>query len=205
MAEYKLTYFNARGVAEPIRWILAYSGQNYEDIRIEREQWPELKPKTPWGQLPVLTLPDGSQLAQSVTIARYLARKFNLTGTTDLDAARCDELVDALGDLKNEWKKFFLEQDATKKEEAKKNLLETVVPKYLSKLDQRIENNPKKRLVGDDFTWADLMIVTSLSSLETSLETEVTSAYPNLKGLKEEVENIPAIKTWIEKRPVTQN
>jgi len=205
MAEYKLTYFNARGVVEPIRWILAYSGQNYEDIRIEREQWPELKPKTPWGQLPVLTLPDGSQLAQSVTIARYLARKFNLTGATDLDAARCDELVDALGDLKNEWKKFFLEQDATKKEEAKKNLLETVVPKYLSKLDQRIENNPKKRLVGDDFTWADLMIVTSLSSLETSLETEVTLAYPNLKGLKEEVENIPAIKTWIEKRPVTQN
>lgn len=40
---FKLTYFNIRGLAEPIRWLLAYGGIDYEDNRIERDDWPALK------------------------------------------------------------------------------------------------------------------------------------------------------------------
>jgi hypothetical protein len=44
MAEkYKLTYFNMKALAEPIRLILALGGVEYEDVRIERSQWPEIK------------------------------------------------------------------------------------------------------------------------------------------------------------------
>ena len=42
--KYKLTYFNLRGRAELARLVFAAAGQKYEDIRIEKEQWPELKP-----------------------------------------------------------------------------------------------------------------------------------------------------------------
>ncbi len=45
MAEsYKLTYFNLRALAEPIRLIFALNEVPFEDNRIEREQWPEHKP-----------------------------------------------------------------------------------------------------------------------------------------------------------------
>jgi len=44
MAQYTLTYFNVRGRAEIARLIFAAAGVAYEDKRIEREQWPELKP-----------------------------------------------------------------------------------------------------------------------------------------------------------------
>ena len=43
MAVIKLKYFNARGRMEAIRWVLEYAGVSYEDIRFEREQWPEQK------------------------------------------------------------------------------------------------------------------------------------------------------------------
>lgn len=44
MAEYKLTYFTIKGLAEPIRLILSYMDVKFEDIRIEREDWPKIKP-----------------------------------------------------------------------------------------------------------------------------------------------------------------
>lgn len=40
---YKLTYFNVRAAAEPVRLIFAYAGVKYEDIRIGHAEWPEIK------------------------------------------------------------------------------------------------------------------------------------------------------------------
>ena len=72
---YKLTYFNARGAAEFIRHIFLVSKQEYQDNRVNKEDWPASKAKMPFGQMPVLE-EDGKQLAQSIAIARYLSRKF---------------------------------------------------------------------------------------------------------------------------------
>ena len=41
--KYKLTYFNSRARAEPIRLVLAAAGINYEDVRIKAEDWPKVK------------------------------------------------------------------------------------------------------------------------------------------------------------------
>ena len=53
----------------------------------------------PYGMLPVLEI-DGKPIAQSNAVARYLARKHNLTGRNEWEAMMCDVLVDTLGDLK---------------------------------------------------------------------------------------------------------
>lgn len=41
---FKLTYFNVKAMAEPIRYLLAYGGQEYEDVRVSDEEWTALKP-----------------------------------------------------------------------------------------------------------------------------------------------------------------
>lgn len=41
---FKLYYFNAKGLAEPIRFLFAYGRHHYEDIRIEYSDWPTVKP-----------------------------------------------------------------------------------------------------------------------------------------------------------------
>lgn len=43
MPEYKLVYFNFRGLGELSRLIFHYAQVPFEDVRIERSDWPELK------------------------------------------------------------------------------------------------------------------------------------------------------------------
>lgn len=44
---YKLTYFDVQALAEPIRLLLSYGGKTFEDVRVDREKWPALKPSIP--------------------------------------------------------------------------------------------------------------------------------------------------------------
>lgn len=41
---YKLYYFNVKALGESIRMLFAYGGIDYEDVRVQREDWPALKP-----------------------------------------------------------------------------------------------------------------------------------------------------------------
>ena len=70
-----LHYFNLRARAEPIRWILAYTGQNWTDHRIEFSEWPSVKSIPPFGQLPYIDIEGQAPLAQTYAIARYLAKE----------------------------------------------------------------------------------------------------------------------------------
>eukprot|EP00343_Euplotes_focardii_P006903 CAMPEP_0205818968 /NCGR_PEP_ID=MMETSP0206-20130828/1106_1 /ASSEMBLY_ACC=CAM_ASM_000279 /TAXON_ID=36767 /ORGANISM="Euplotes focardii, Strain TN1" /LENGTH=69 /DNA_ID=CAMNT_0053111915 /DNA_START=24 /DNA_END=229 /DNA_ORIENTATION=+ len=56
----KVTYFNLPGRAESLRLALSAAKISFTDERIEFKDWPALKPSTPWGSLPVLTLADGT-------------------------------------------------------------------------------------------------------------------------------------------------
>ena len=101
-----------RGRAEIARQLFAIAGQEYEDVRIEKEDWPNLKSNMPFGQLPVLEIKEGEHvtfLAQSFTIYRYLAQKFNLNGKSDLEKAQVDMVIEQFIDLQNAFIKAHFE------------------------------------------------------------------------------------------------
>jgi hypothetical protein len=41
---YKVSYFTFKGLGEPVRFMLAYNNVEFEDNRVEWEDWPALKP-----------------------------------------------------------------------------------------------------------------------------------------------------------------
>nr|UUB32730.1 glutathione S-transferase GSTs2 [Dendroctonus valens] len=188
--KYKLIYFNTYGRAEPLRYIFAYAGQDYVYEIIEKEDWPKLKPNTPYGQLPVLEV-DGKPAAQTTAIARYLARQFNIQGKDDWEILQADSLVGALVDYRACAKRLYTEQNPEKIAEIKKE--QTM---YLEKFDTILSSNPSGFLVGSEITWADLVFAAVLSGRQDDLEGRSTA----LSTLVDKVNNIPNIKSWLKTR-----
>nr|AHC08045.1 sigma glutathione S-transferase [Locusta migratoria] len=200
--KYKLLYFPFRVIAEPIRFILAYVGADYEDVRIEFSDWPPLKPDTPYGTMPVLEV-DGKKLGQSIPICRYLAKQYGLLAENDWDNAQIDAAVDAINDLRMSIKNFYFEENGSTKNNMKEKLMKEAVPFYYKKLEEMVKNNGGY-LAGGKLTWGDLYLTTMLELFDHDLECEITKDYPHLATLRNKVVNIPSIKTWIEKRPKSE-
>jgi glutathione S-transferase len=204
MPAYKLTYFNGRGRAEIIRLVFAAAGVEYEDIRMERADWPAIKPTTPFGQVPVLEV-DGVKFCQSNSIARYLARKFHLAGKTDEDQARADMIVDCFEDTLKPLFTFFFESDETRKETLKKKALEEQLPTSLAGLEGLLKANHGGDgfFVGTELTWADLGFLVLVGWLSAAGADTQLAKYPKLAALRERVEKLPKVAAWLAKRPVT--
>ncbi|CAP37636.2 Protein CBR-GST-15 [Caenorhabditis briggsae] len=120
MPQYKLTYFDLRGWAEPARQLLHLSHTPYDDVRIPmadtEKSWENLKEKTPFGQLPVLNV-DGFDIPQSAAICRYLARKFGYAGKNPEEEAWADAIVDQYKDFSVAFKTLIFAARAGKPQE----------------------------------------------------------------------------------------
>src|SRR4029077_6733078 len=85
----KLTYFDgAFSRGEECRLALHVAGVDFEDVRIKREDWPALKPDTPFGSLPVLEMPGCPPLAQSNAILLLIGCEYKLHPQASFEAAR---------------------------------------------------------------------------------------------------------------------
>uniref|UniRef100_A0AC34R6G6 GST N-terminal domain-containing protein n=1 Tax=Panagrolaimus sp. JU765 TaxID=591449 RepID=A0AC34R6G6_9BILA len=98
MSTFKLEYLPGRYYGETARLIFHFSGQKFDDVKVDNDSWPKRKPTTPFGTVPVLTVDENIEIGQSMAIYHYLGRKFNLTGKDELEIAQ----VNALGDYQKE-------------------------------------------------------------------------------------------------------
>lgn len=211
MPTYKLMYFNARGLSEPIRWIFAQAGQEYEDYRFKDGEWTNLKANTPLGLSPVLEV-DGKQLSQSKTIARYLANQFGLAGKNEFDKAKADMLVDYMDDVRAPVYAMYNEQDEEKKKKLREKFGKEQLPGFLANYEKNLkENNGGDGFfVGEGLTWADISFVAGMEGLMKAGEAygvpaNIIDNYDKLKALISRVEGLPAIAKWIKERPVTEH
>ncbi|XP_023313068.1 glutathione S-transferase-like isoform X1 [Anoplophora glabripennis] len=196
---YKLTYFDFTALGEPIRFLLSYGGIEFEDNRIQRANWPALKPSTPFGQVPILEY-NGKLAYQSIAICRYLAKQVKLVGKDDWEDLEIDATVDTITDLRLKFAQYIFERDEQAKKEKEKSLFNETFPFYLGKLDAQAKKN-NGYLVGCRLTWVDLVFTAILDFFNFMIKKDIITNFPNLQKVKENVEKIPNIKAWLEKRP----
>ena len=197
---YKLSYFNFKGMGELPRYVLAQAGVAFENNRVTKEQWPQLKPNTPYGRMPVLE-ENGRQLGGGRVIARYLAEKpeFGLAGSNAFENAEIASIADVMDDLQKIIVRTHFEQDAEKKEAMKKEFAEKDAPKYFGIFQNLVRHNGGY-LWGGKLTWVDLYYGVIMEFIYEPMK-ELFKAYPELIALKERVETLPNIAKYVQERP----
>ncbi|GFR44337.1 hypothetical protein Agub_g5553 [Astrephomene gubernaculifera] len=202
---YKIHYFNAPGRAEVARLCLTFGGIPYEDVHYTGETFPEAKPKMPFGQVPVLELPDGRMLAQSGAIDRYVAKLAGLYPQDPLQAAFADQAVF----LANEFLELLVTTMYLPTTEAKVSARQELLAgkggeklRLLNKLLEPVASGPAF-IAGEQLCFADLTIFTMLSGLINGfldgIPTTLLENYPALKAFRNKVASEPRVKAHYEK------
>lgn len=157
----KLKYFDFNfWRADILRLCLGHSNIPYEFERVVRQDWPKLKKKFPFGQLPVLII-GKKQYAHTHTLAKFCAKKSNLYDDDELKVLIIDQVLDWANEVTNliapsiraAMREKNLEKSIKLREEFIKNDL-IVWFSYLERLLK--ESSLNKNFFTDRFSIADI-------------------------------------------------
>ncbi|XP_065161131.1 glutathione S-transferase-like [Atheta coriaria] len=196
---YKIIYFNVTALGESCRMLLKYANIDFEDERIETDDWPNHKAKMPFGQMPILVI-NGKQYHQSLAMARYCAKQAKLVGKDDLEDLEIESIVETINDLRLKIALYSYEKDEAIKASRKAPLFEETIPYYLERIDKIAKENGG-HLAVNRLTWADIYLTSILDYINFMIEGDLLEKYSNLQKVRDTVLAIPQIKKWIEERP----
>ncbi|KAF8360360.1 hypothetical protein PRIPAC_87283, partial [Pristionchus pacificus] len=203
---YKFTYFYIRGRGEPIRMLFNLAGVQFEDKRIQLEEWPKLKSHTPFGSLPVLEF-DNQKLGQSQAIMRYLATRFGLSGRTPVEEAQVDAFADCIVDFTNAINEFHLVACGLLpgvKGELYEREFCPAKEKLFAIMEKQLKKNGTGWLVGNSITSVDIQLACCLQSMidESGKEKEeILKGFEEIGAHQRKVYSHPRIAPYIESRP----
>ena len=143
MTKPKLYYFDApvsRG--EECRLALHLANVDFEDVRIQRADWPAFKERTPFGHVPVLELPGRALLAESNAILTLIGRKHDLHPSDPFEAARHEALMSHVEDLRAAVMPSLRISDEAEKKRVRVALAADFLPTWGRNADRQIESGP---------------------------------------------------------------
>ena len=212
----KLVYFNARGLAETSRILLAINKVEYEDyryplkvidwathnmVKVEFDTDKESgKLSQSLNKVPFLEI-DGKVISQSKTIERFLAKKYNMMGDNEIEAAIIDSICEHVRDFKDAYQR--VRKLPTEEKESGLNtwFKETLFEK-LSLLDNILGNRNQNFCVGDRLSLADVVLFSFITQFFDNKE-DAMSATNNLKirNIVNHVNSLNEVQDWITNRP----
>ena len=207
-----LGYWAIRGLGQPIRLLLEYSGTPYEEKlyhavwkecgatkvkKIDREEWFGVKyelgldfPNLPW-------LKDGDlKLTQTGAILTYLAEKVGMNGKSAEERAKIAMLYGLSQDVRSRYTRAAYSPDF----ESMKQDLVVFLEEKLKDLDAYLKGSTSGYLVGDgvtyiDLLWYDLLDQFKLVKKEVS-EVDILKNFSCLETFYMKIHNHPSIEKY---------
>ena len=193
----KIYYFDGKGRAEVSRLVFVITGNEFEDIRFNSEQWTDkYKAESPLGTAPFYE-EGGVRIGGGLGIVRYVADKYGLGGANPFESAFLESLSDAIFDLGTKLYPFIFGPE-DKREEAKKSFQETI-PVKLNFLERLVKG--EDTFLDGKQSYPDLHISAfhmDCTKLELS---DVFKDYPKLKKVIGRVDSDVNVMAFRAKHP----
>ncbi|CAG5130824.1 unnamed protein product [Candidula unifasciata] len=200
-SQIKIGYWKIRGLAQPIRYLLKYAGQDFENIMYEqgdppdysRESWFTVKHTLglAFPNLPYLI--DGDiRITQSNAILNYLASKFGLCGETDKVKAENFMMVENAMDFRNGLAKVLYNRDYSKLIDDYFTTVHTTLKAFDTFLEGRTWFAGGKNPTACDFPLYELLDQHRL------MKPDILKDYKNLQAFLKRFEELPQIKAYLQ-------
>ncbi|KAH7720958.1 GST-36 protein [Aphelenchoides avenae] len=205
--KYKLYYTTLRGRAEPIRMILHYAKQTFEEVQFPLGVQGAMD-SMPFKMVPVLEVTKENDevltLAQTTAILRYVGKKFGLFADSLDDQAICDMYAEFIQDcIMMSYRILWTlvgREPVEKTEEHRQATYLPMVKMFGERVEKQMEKAGTGYLAGNKLTWADVMIACFVDMFSMP-DKEAFSAYPRIEKHRRMVFDVPAIKEYIATRP----
>lgn len=213
-AELELGYWAIRGLAQPIRFLLAYVEAPFSEVRLgvepdgriiedESADWMSHKGTlgVPFPNLPYLIDSSGPaeiRLTQSNAVLRYLARRFDLYGETESERTTIDVVQEEAYDFRNRIvKAAYTLGDAYAA--AYDEFVGTAVPRHLDGLEDYLSNRTADtHFVGSRISLVDFVLYELIWQTSLMAPGSVTgTSRPHLFAFIEGFAKIPPIASYI--------
>jgi prostaglandin-H2 D-isomerase / glutathione transferase len=187
--------------AEISRIALHASGQPFEDVRLQRDEFRALKAsgELPFGQVPALKVGD-TFIAQTGAIARYCGRLAGLYPQDALMQAQVDQVIDTLSDITMHLGRSMRITDPEEKSQARAVLAEETLPLWLGFLERLLNKSDSHFFVGSALTMADLAVWRGMGWLTGGIIDGIPSTllndFPQLQTHFDTVESHAVVTNW---------
>jgi len=211
--ELTLIYFNARGLAETSRILLALAQVDYTDKRYPLEIIDPVKHvyvrdefdrdkkaglfDISMGKLPVLKVND-FVIPQSKAIERFISKRYGFMGSNPWEEALIDAICECIRDIKDRYQKVRTDQ------KAKDDYFSQTIQTELEDLAKVLEKNNPKYAVGHKLSLADVSIFCLVTQFYDNKDViNIVSNIPRLRDIVIRVASRPEVRVYLSDRPKT--
>jgi glutathione S-transferase len=169
MPKLKLSYFDMNGGrGEVARLALALGNVPFEDLRIPFKEWAAYRERTRFHAIPELAI-DGEVITQSNAINRYVGKLANLYPDDAVEAACCDEAMDAVEDVMTRVVATFGIVDPAEMKSQREALVAGPIRLYLERLQELLVARGGNYFASDRLSVADLKVMVWIKSLRSGI------------------------------------